>query len=426
MKRKSFKPPCAYRTRHQTPAKERLMNKVLCVCLLLLFTAVPCRSTVLVSSVSALISAVNAANGGGDKTILIADGYYPLHGSYLRITADGISVASASGKRELVILDGNYQTTEIFQIVASNVTLSDLTLQEASYHPIHVMAADDHDVINTVIRNVHIINPGQQAIKINQDGAKNYSANNGLIAGCLIELTETGRQQVWEINGSCYTGGIDAHHAANWTIRDNEIRGFWCADGLSEHGIHLWSFSSDTLVERNRIIDCDRGIGFGLGDSGHTGGIIRNNMLYHGPDHGQSDVGIGLESASGAQVYNNTLYHEHSYANAIEYRLAATTDVTISNNLSNRAISSRDEGSATLAANITTALPTWFKNPAGGDLHLSAPIIEIIDKGIFINGLTDDLDKERRPQGARIDIGADEYLIPSKTITLLSWIGLLL
>ncbi|MBU1233980.1 MAG: hypothetical protein KKD01_19440 [Proteobacteria bacterium] len=202
------------------------MNKLFCICLLLLLPALPCRSAVLVNSVSSLVNAVNAANGGGDKTILIADGYYPLNGSYLRITADGVSVTSASGKRNLVTLDGNYQTTEIFQIVASNVTIANLTLQEAFYHPIHVMAAADHDVINTVIRNVHIIDPGQQAIKINQDGAQNHSANSGLIEGCLIELTDSGRQQVWDINSSCYTGGIDAHHAASWTIRDNEIRGF--------------------------------------------------------------------------------------------------------------------------------------------------------------------------------------------------------
>ncbi len=402
------------------------MKKIFCLCLLLLLPSVPCNSTVLVNSVSSLVNAVNAANGGGDKTILIADGYYPLNGNYLRITADGVSVASASGKRAQVILDGNYQTTEIFQIVASGVTISNLTLQEAYYHPIHIMAADDHDVIDTVIRNVHIIDPGQQAIKINQDGAKNYSPNNGLIEGCLIELTDTGRQKVLDINGSCYTGGIDAHHAANWIIRDNEVRGFWCADGLSEHGIHLWSFSANTLVERNRIIDCDRGIGFGLGDSGHVGGIIRNNMLYHGPDHGESDVGIGLESASGAQVYNNTIYHEHAYPNAIEYRFTATTDVTISNNLSNRAITSRQDGSATLAANVTTALPSWFLNTTAGDLHLNGPITGIIDKGIFISGLTDDLDKDRRPQGAGIDIGADEYLKNSNHSISLSWIDLLL
>lgn len=402
------------------------MKKLFAICLLLLLSALPCRSAVLVNSVSSLVAAVNAANGGGDKTILVADGYYALNGNYLRITADGVSVASASGKRNLVILDGNYQTTEIFQVVASNVTISGLTLQEAYYHPIHVMAASDHDVTNTVIKNVHIIDPGQQAIKINQDGAQNYSPTNGLIEGCLIELTDSGRQKVWDINDSCYTGGIDAHHAANWTIRDNEIRGFWCTDGLSEHGIHFWSFSSDTLVERNRIIDCDRGIGFGLGDSGHVGGIIRNNMLFHGPDTGKSDVGIGLESAPGAQVYNNTIYHEHTYPNGIEYRFAATTGVTISNNLLNRAITSREGGSATLAANITTALPTWFLNLSTGDLHLSGPIAGIIDKGIFINGLTDDLDKEPRPQGAGIDIGADEYLLNGTTSTSLSWMGLLL
>ena len=384
----------------------------------------PAGADIVVNTVAQLVNAVNDTQSGGDRTILIADGTYLLDGNYLRLAVDDITVRSQSGKRDRVVLDGNYQTTEIFQVVASGATISDLTLERAYDHPIHVMATNT-DVENTLIRNVHIIDPGQQAIKINPDAGRTHFVNNGRITGCLIELTESGRAKVWERNGSCYTGGVDAHQAEGWIIEDNEIQGFWCAGGLSEHGIHFWSDSSGTLVQRNLIVDCDRGIGFGLGSSGHSGGIIRNNMIYHGEDHGMSDVGIGLESASDVQVYNNTIFHEHSYPNGIEYRFAASNNLTIVNNLTNRAITSRNEATATLISNnVTNAAADWFTDAPNGDLHLNSELNGVTGAALAIPGLIDDYDKQNRPQGTGPDIGADEYF--KKTQSTLSWLFLLL
>jgi hypothetical protein len=381
----------------------------------MLFTAliflVPAGSTaVTVSTVSGLSDAVADANSGGDRRIFIASGTYHLNGVFFRITADNVTIAGATGTREDVVLDGDYQTTEIFQLAGSSITIKDLTLKQAYFHPIHIFP-DNHDVSGILITNVHIIDPGQQAIKINQDGAKRYSANNGTIQRSAIELTESGRARVWQINSSCYTGGIDAHHAEGWTVRDNTITGFWCSGGLSEHAIHFWSFSEDTVVERNRIVNCDRGIGFGLGSSGHRGGIIRNNMIYHDTGHSYSDVGIGLESATGVQVYNNTIYQEHGYPNAIEYRFSATDNVVLSNNLTNRSIASRDGGTAILTRNVTTARADWFTSVAAGDLHLASPLAAVVDRGVAVSGLRDDFDREPRPMGKGIDIGADEWTV---------------
>ncbi len=377
--------------------------------LLLLLSMGSTRAAVTVSTVSGLEQAIGRANSGGDPTILLRDGFYALNGVYLRITRAGITVRSADGDREKVVLDGNYQTTEIFQIVASDVTIADLTLKRARDHPIHLIAAADHDVRGVVIDNVHILDPGQQAIKINPDSARSHTVDHGTVRRSRIELTGAGRAFVWDRNNSCYTGGVDAHQATGWTIEDNVISGFWCSGGLAEHGVHFWSDSRDTLVQRNLIVDCDRGIGFGLGTSGHHGGIIRNNMIYHPGDHGVSDVGIGLESAPGARVCNNTIFFAHSYPNAIEYRFTATTDVLIANNLTNRAITGRNNATADLQANRTDAEPSWFVDSAAGNLHLAWPVPGVVDAGMTISGLADDFDRTGRPRGAGVDIGADEY-----------------
>ncbi|MFZ5798836.1 MAG: right-handed parallel beta-helix repeat-containing protein [Desulfobulbaceae bacterium] len=384
--------------------------------------------TVLVGSVGALLDAVESANNGGDKTILIADGTYDLSGVALFITVDGVTVRSASGNRSGVVLDSHYVeagTTGIFRIVSSSVTIADLTLKRPYYHAIHISPAAGRSTENILIQNVHIIDPGEQAIKINPDDpyAATYTVNNSTIKNCLIELTDTGRTQLTS-DYPCYTGGIDGHWAGNWTVQDNVIRGFWCSDALSEHGIHFWNNSSNIVVERNRIIDCDRGIGFGLGEQGNSGGIIRNNMIYHGPDHGYSDVGISLESTPDAQVYNNTVFHVHAYP-AIEYRFAATTGALIANNLTNRDIWQRDGASGTESRNLTAAQASWFVNAVAGDLHLASAVSGVIDQGMALTGLTDDFDKEKRPQGRGIELGADEVLSGAFPGTL-SWLMLLL
>lgn len=387
------------------------MRSCLLVYLLFLVLAqVPDASAVVVNSVGALQTAVNNANSGGDKSILIADGVYDLSGIALQITVNGVTVRSESGHRDAVVLDNHYLeggTSGIFRIVSSNVTIADMTLQRPYYHAIHISPAGIAEIENIVLDNLHIIDPGEQAVKINAGSSGPY-INNGIIQNCLIELTDTGRTHLTYSGYPCYTGGVDGHWAAGWRVRDNSIKGFWCSNGLSEHGIHFWKNSRNITVERNRIIDCDRGIGFGLGSDGNTGGIIRNNMIYHGVDHGFADVGISVESTPNAQVYNNTIYHEHNYS-AIEYRFAATENILIANNLTNRDIALRDGARGQVENNITTALPVWFVNPAAGDLHLLSPPAQVVNQGQEITGLIDDFDQGTRPYGGGYDIGADEY-----------------
>ena len=80
---------------------------------------------------------------------------------------------------------------------------------------------------------------------------------------------------------------------------------------------------------------------------------------------GFADVGIGVESAPQAQIYNNTIYQEHGYPNAIEYRFPQTAGVLIANNLTNRAITSREGASGTGSASVASSSSTTRRRCTG-------------------------------------------------------------
>jgi hypothetical protein len=394
----------------------------------------PTGTVVNVDTVAGLESAVNNAVPG--VTISIADGEYDLNGAYLWIDTPNVTLRSASGNREAVVLNGNYATTEIVSVAASNITIADLTLREAYNHPIHVMSSDHGDTLDTLIYNVHVIDPGQQAIKINP-AAAGYYTDDGVIACSHIELTDAGRAQVRD---NCYTGGVDAHQSWGWTIRDNLIEGFWCDSGLSEHGIHLWVKSRGTLVERNLLRDNARGIGFGLVADGdgrvysddpcpaaggayvdHYEGIIRNNAIFASrgelfASESGFDCGICLWQACGAQVLHNTVVSTQAPFSSIEWRFD-WTEVDLVNNLVSHNLMDRG-GAANLAGNLQDASLSLFVDGVGGDLHLASTAAAAIDQGAALAaGLCDDdFDGDARPIGAARDIGADEYGLTAPSV----------
>jgi hypothetical protein len=392
----------------------------------------PAGTTVTVGTAEQIYDAVNTVSPG--TTILVMDGTYNLgsSGLYLWIDTPGLTLRSASGDREAVILDDDYSGSEIITVAASTVTIADLTIKRAGTHPIHVVSTDDGDTLNTLIYDVHIIDPGQQAIKINPNAAKTHFTDNGTVACSTIELTDAGRAKVLAINASCYTGGVDGHWSRGWVIRDNVIKGFWCETGLSEHGVHFWTGSRDTVVERNEFVDNARAVGFGLGEDdtgrtyadnpcsqaegsvGHYGGMIRNNFVFanrpelYASQYGV-DGGIAFAQACGARALHNTLAFTSAPFAAIEWRFA-NSKVDVINNLTTHYLMDRG-GSANLSGNLTLQSLSMFADGPRGDLHLDADADEAIDQAMEVAaGLCDDdIDGQTRPIGTAADIGADEY-----------------
>ncbi|MFH1807093.1 MAG: hypothetical protein ABIJ09_00005 [Pseudomonadota bacterium] len=376
--------------------------------------------------VSGLVDAVSSAATG--TTLLLADGTYALDGAQLNFRTDGVTLRSQSGNPEAVTLDGNYLSGELVSITASDVTVAELTLREAYDHPIHVSGRADANITGVRIYRVRVIDAGEQAIKINPS-AQLFYADQGRIECSHIELTDDGRSQ---IRNNCYTGGIDAHAAWGWQVRRNTILGFWCPAGLSEHGVHFWRSGRDTLVEANTIVNCARGIGFGLGDTGtgsdrvytpdpypgsgylgHIDGVIRNNMISASgaifSSGARFDCGICLEQARGVEVYHNSVATTQNPASSsLEWRWPNTT-VTVVNNLLSHNINPRTTVPVTLDGNLESAALALFADVPAGDLHLvPAQAAAAIDQGAALaSGLCDeDIDGDAR-SGAR-DIGADE------------------
>ncbi len=355
-----------------------------------------------VSDTAQLVAAVTAINdSGGNRTVLIEDGDYELS-ALLHIHADNVVIRGRSGNRDRVILHGQNMAgglSHIFLVAASHVTIADLSLGQVYYHAIQVQGENGAGHLR--VHNVRIFDTGEQMLKGSYDGET--GSDDGVVECSLFEYTQAFGPQY-------YIGGIDVHHGRNWVVRGNTFKNIRSPeDRAAEHAIHFWSDSETPLIEKNRIINCDRGIGLGLGTRGCTGGLIRNNTIY-GDDLGlNSDVGIGLETARNIRVYNNTIYFAHDYPWAIEYRWAASTGNLIVNNLTNASIASRDGGSATVRRNITDAVADWFSNPASGDLHLSRTINAVVDAGEALIDVQEDMDGDLRPIGSGYDIGADEF-----------------
>ncbi|MCA9984063.1 MAG: hypothetical protein KDE59_07205, partial [Anaerolineales bacterium] len=385
------------------------------ILLLCIFTRpVSGQPTVTVTTVAELETAVAQANDqGGNMIIQVADGTYALNDT-LYINAPHVTITSLSGHRESVIIEGDAMSAtanigNVIRVAAADVQISNLTLQKSRWHLIQVAGEDDAD--NFVARNIIFRDAYEQMLKVTYNaGNPDVGADNGLVEDSLFEYTAG-------IGPQYYIGGIDAHQAHDWIVRNNTFRDIASpSESVAEHAIHFWSNSVGTIVENNIIINCDRGIGYGLtAGRGHDGGIIRNNMIYHS-DNGDpfADTGIALWYSPDTLVFNNTIYLAHNYPWAIEYRFPETTNVAIRNNLANKAIMARDGASGTVNNNVTAADSSWFVNLAQGNLHLvtmAATQISVIDQGVFLAEVPTDIDGNARPQGSAYDIGADELMM---------------
>jgi Right handed beta helix region len=334
------------------------------------------RPEIRVSSVGALHSAIDRANRtGGFARILIEPGRYAIEKT-LVINAPNIALGSTADDSGTVVIEGDAMRSDsrignLIRVSGTDFQVAGLTLQRCGNHLLQI--AGESGAHRPRITRCVFRDSFEQMLKVSYDASQpETGSEGGIVEDCLFEYT-AGIGPQW------YVGGVDAHRAKQWAVRRNRFRHIASpSKHVAEHAIHFWSGSQDILVEGNVIIDCDRGVGFGMPGRPVRGGAIRNNMIHHRRNGDPyADVGIILEDTSGVVVSNNTIFLEHDYPSSIEYRFEATLNILITNNLCNRAIRSRDGGSALVRDNFTNAKRDQFVLSEAGNLRLVRPALNL-------------------------------------------------
>jgi hypothetical protein len=370
------------------------------------------------------------ASAAEGTTFLFADGTYPLGGEALWIPTKGTTLRSESGNRDAVILDGEGETEIAIQIAASDVTVAELTLRGLSAHGVHVQPEPGQaSLTNVSLYSVKIVDALTRAVTV--DGYNQAYVDAGEIACSHITLTDEGREAMGD---GCDVGGIDLRQAAYWTLRDNQIDNLWCDDGIAAPAILAWRSSGYTLIERNRIDDCSRGIGLGEAQSplagertyvdedcdidvhvDHYRGVVRNNMLFVGgesfleanPDY---ESGIHLWSCCYGAVVHNTVVGLKAPYSSIEWRREGSIGGQILNNLVSHNLRERTGAEAFTLGNLEQADETLFVDQEAGDLHLVPEVLGAVNAGEDVPVGLADHDFEGDPRLGARDIGADELI----------------
>ena len=367
-------------------------------------------AVVRVGTANLLHKAVKHARSGG--TILVEDGGYELS-RQLHITAKGVTLRGMNGERSRVVIVGGGMVDDDvgvgISVAASNVTIADLAVGNLRYHGIQVRG--ERGAKRTTIHNVRIFDCGQQLLKGSAGFDKQY-ADEGLVACSTFEYSTHAP--------SDYTNGVDVLAGKGWKVRDcvfRNIRGPQSRGGACGPAILFWANSIDTVVERNLLVDCYRGIALGLkpglnkrsrdGEKrlDHQGGVVRQNVICN--LQGWADEGIEINGCSDFVVEQNTVFVEGKLPWSIGVRFPRSNGI-VRNNLTSRRVIFRDGGVARLSCNIGGATRAWFVDVKKANLHLAGPDVPAVDAAHEIEGLETDFDRKPRKKGRAPDVGAFE------------------
>jgi hypothetical protein len=378
--------------------------------------APPSGDVIEVSSTDELRAAIRDAKRGA--TIMLADGVYPIEQT-LVITSDDVTLRSASGHRERVVLDGRGTLGELLTVRAcSGVTIADLTVQNVRWNGIKLDT--DQNVQRVTIRNCVLHNIWQRAVKGVIVPAKDREAIRP--RGCTIEycLFTNDRPKRFEddpadtaenFRGN-YVGGIDVMFATGWTIRDNVFVGIKGRTGEARGAIFLWHDTRDCVVERNIIVDCDSGICLGNShkpadvETHCTNVVARNNFVCRAPENG-----ILADYTKDCAILHNTVHDPESRLARLVRIVHDNPGLRVVNNLlSGPAPRIETQAEIYIHDNVIMDLTAALVAPEEGNLRLTARASEAIDRAAVLAGVPEDID--RRNRIAPADLGAHEFAGP--------------
>jgi len=367
------------------------------------------------STAEELLQAVERVEPGG--TILLADGHYRLPRVIVLQGKKNLTLRSASGDPTKVILSGRGwdsggQGDDVLHIArCEGVTVADVTFADCRSYGIKVEAENapkDIHIYHCRFRDI-----GVRAIKGSAGHDPSMRAVKGSVRYCHFENTRVPPAD-WLFDGD-YIAAIDMMALEDWTFSDNVFRNIKGRNGGGRAAVFIWVRSRRIVVERNLIIDCDRGVAFGNPGQSTANlageplvyvadGIIRNNFIVGGPD-----CGIELWYADRIKVLNNTIWRsERNWSRGIRVG-TGTTHTEIVNNLVHGEIRF-DGGSAQTRHNLSSRLEDYFVDPASGNLALTAAATGAIDQGVPLLEVIDDIRGRRRvgpPDLGAWEIGHD-------------------
>ena len=347
--------------------------------------------------------------------ILLADGQYRLP-QRLEIRKNGLTIRSASGYRDGVVLDGkDSRLGELVAVTgASGVMIADLTIQNAQFNGFKIDS--ETGVHRLTIRNCVIHNiwqRGVKGVKVPPENREQVRPQKCRIEYCLFyndrpkEFADDPTDTAQTFGGD-YIGGIDVMYAKGWTISDNIFVGIQGRTRQGRGAVFLWHESEDCVVERNIIVDCDSGICLGnsfLPEGTKVHAVkctVRNNFVTRCPESG-----ILADHTEGCAILHNTIQDPSSRLGRLIRLVHSNAGLTVANNLlSGPKIRNESESPINFQSNLEGDFTGAFTDPASGDLHLKDPPAEILDKGVTLPQVPEDFDRE--PRREKPDIGADE------------------
>ena len=348
------------------------------------------------------------------STLMIEPGVYVFPRPLVLRQKQNIQIRSVSGEPASVVLkgkgwDGGDQRDDIFHVAdCDGVLIAGLTFAECRSYGIKVEAEN-------APKNVHIFNCsfrdiGIRAIKGSAGKDPDVFASKGSVRFCDFENTKIPPAN-WLFGGD-YIAAIDMMALDNWTFSDNVFRNIKGRNGGGRAAIFVWVRSRRVVVERNWIVDCDRGISFGnpgqstanqAGDSPTyvSDGVIQNNIIAGG-----TDCGIELWHVRGIKVRHNSIWRpERNWGRGIRVG-TGTTQTEIVNNLVHGGIQI-EGGQAEIHNNLAKRLDGYFVDPSSGNLRLMAFATEAIDRGLVGEDVPYDFRKLARNH--KPDLGALEF-----------------
>ena len=364
-----------------------------------------------VSTVDALYGAVDRVGPGG--TILLADGCFQLSRPLVLAGKRKVAIRGASGDPAKVTIVGQGWESEarnddLLHIGrCESVMIADLTFADCRSYGIKVEAENapkDIHIYHCRFRDI-----GVRAIKGSAGQDPAVRAVKGSIRYCAFENRKVPPAD-WLFGGD-YIAGIDMMALEDWTISDNVFRDIKGRNGGGRAAIFIWVRSRRVVVERNLIVNCDRGVAFGnpgqstanlegerlvyVADS-----VIRNNFIADG-----ADCGIELWHTDGIQVLHNSIWRpEENWSRGIRVG-TGTTRAEIVNNLVHGEIR-LEGGAARLSHNLAGRLEGYFVDPESGDLELTPEATGAAGQGKPLSEVTEDI--RGRPRSNHPDLGAWE------------------